>query len=160
MPTNPGDMTLADLAGYRVVEREPVCGAYRVYRICGMGPPSSGAVAVQQMLGMLETQDLARLGAGAEAAHWFSEAGRLAFADRALYLADPAFVSVPVAGADRPGYIRSAPALDRPGPNRMGKAKAGEPPAQARHAARALRRHRERHQPHLGGRRRRATPSR
>jgi gamma-glutamyltranspeptidase/glutathione hydrolase len=125
--TNPGDMTLADLAAYRIEEREPVCGAYRVWRICGMGPPSSGAVAVQQMLGVLETRDLARIGAGPEAAHWFSEAGRLAFADRALYLADPAFVSVPVPGLIDRDYVGSRAALVNPDRS-MGRAKAGTPP--------------------------------
>jgi gamma-glutamyltranspeptidase/glutathione hydrolase len=124
---NPGDMTLADLAGYRIEERAPVCGAYRVWRICGMGPPSSGAVAVQQMLGILETRDMARLGAGAEAAHWFSEAGRLAFADRNLYLADPAFLSVPTAGLIDRDYIRARATLVSP-ERSMGRAKAGEPP--------------------------------
>lgn len=123
----PGDMTLADLAAYRVEEREAVCGPYRVWRICGMGPPSSGAVAVQQMLGMLETQNLARLGAGPQAAHFFSEAGRLAFADRALYLADPAFVSVPVGGLIDRDYIRSRAGLISPDKS-MGRAKAGDPP--------------------------------
>lgn len=126
-PSNPGDITLADLAGYRVEERQPVCGAYRVWRICGMGPPSSGAVAVQQMLGILETQDLARLGPGAEAAHWFAEAGRLAFADRALYLADPAFIGVPVPGLIDRDYIRGRAGLVSPEKS-MGRAKAGEPP--------------------------------
>ena len=57
--TNPGDMTLEDLKNYKVEEREPVCGAYRSYRICGMGPPSSGGIAVQQILSTLETQDMA-----------------------------------------------------------------------------------------------------
>jgi len=125
--TNPGDMTMADLAAYRVEEREPVCGAYRVWRICGMGPPSSGAVAVQQMLGMLETRDLPRMGPGAEAAHWFSEAGRLAFADRNLYLADPAFVGIPLPGLIDRDYIRSRAGLISP-ERSMGRAKAGEPP--------------------------------
>lgn len=125
--TNPGDMTMADLAGYRVEEREPVCGAYRVWRICGMGPPSSGAVAVQQMLGILETRDLPRMGHGADAAHWFSEAGRLAFADRNLYLADPAFVGVPLPGLIDRDYIRSRAGLVSP-ERSMGRAKAGEPP--------------------------------
>ncbi|WP_188516027.1 gamma-glutamyltransferase [Alsobacter metallidurans] len=125
-PSNPGDMTLSDLAGYAVKEREPVCGNYRVYRLCGMGPPSSGAVAVQQMLGVLEGQPMARL-RGAEAAHWFAEAGRLAFADRALYLGDPAFVSVPVEGLIDPAYVKSRAALANPDRS-MGKAKAGEPP--------------------------------
>ncbi|MFC5505246.1 MULTISPECIES: gamma-glutamyltransferase [Hyphomicrobiales] len=125
--TNPGDMTMADLAAYRVEEREPVCGAYRVWRLCGMGPPSSGAVAVQQMLGMLETRDLPRMGPGAEAAHWFSEAGRLAFADRNLYLADPAFVGIPLPGLIDRDYIRSRAGLISP-ERSMGRAKAGEPP--------------------------------
>ncbi|HEY5796080.1 MAG TPA: gamma-glutamyltransferase [Bosea sp. (in: a-proteobacteria)] len=126
-PTNPGDMTLDDLAAYKVEEREPVCGTYRVWRICGMGPPSSGAVAVQQMLGILETQPLARLGPGAEAAHWFAEAGRLAFADRNLYLADPAFIGIPLAGLIDRDYIRSRAGLISP-ERSMGRAKAGEPP--------------------------------
>ncbi|MDP3410034.1 gamma-glutamyltransferase [Bosea sp. (in: a-proteobacteria)] len=125
--TNPGDMTAADLAAYRVEEREPVCGAYRIWRLCGMGPPSSGAVAIQQMLGMLETRDLARMGPGAETAHWFSEAGRLAFADRNLYLADPAFVGVPTAGLIDRDYIRARASLISP-ERSMGRAKAGEPP--------------------------------
>ncbi|MET3889901.1 gamma-glutamyltranspeptidase/glutathione hydrolase [Bosea sp. OAE506] len=125
--TNPGDMTAADLAAYRVEEREPVCGAYRVWRLCGMGPPSSGAVAVQQMLGILETRDLARMQAGADAAHWFSEAGRLAFADRNLYLADPAFVGIPLPGLIDRDYIRSRAGLISP-ERSMGRAKAGKPP--------------------------------
>ncbi|MCZ8044986.1 MAG: gamma-glutamyltransferase [Beijerinckiaceae bacterium] len=125
--TNPGDMTAADLAAYRVEEREPVCGAYRVWRLCGMGPPSSGAVAVQQILGMLETRDLARMQAGADAAHWFSEAGRLAFADRNLYLADPAFVGIPLPGLIDRDYIRSRAGLISP-KRSMGRARAGEPP--------------------------------
>ena len=123
---NPGDMTLADLAGYRVVEREPVCGRYRAFTLCGMGPPSSGAVAVQQILGILETRPMPRLAAGPEAVHWLSEAGRLAFADRNLYLADPAFVPVPVAGLIDPGYLRERANLL--GERSMGRAKPGEPP--------------------------------
>ncbi len=126
-PTNPGDMTAEDLRAYRVEERAPVCGRYRVYRVCGMGPPSSGAVAVQQILGILEPHDLARIGPGPEAAHLMSEAGRLAYADRALYLGDPAFVPVPLPGlVDRDYLSERARLVD---PNRsMGRAKAGEPP--------------------------------
>lgn len=126
-PTNPGDITLQDIASYKVEEREPVCGAYRVWRICGMGPPSSGAIAVQQILGILESRDLARLGPGAEAAHWFSEAGRLAFADRNLYVADPAFIGVPTGGLIDREYIGSRAGLVSPDRS-MGRAKAGEPP--------------------------------
>lgn len=126
-PANAGDMTLADLAGYRVVEREPVCSRYRVYTVCGMGPPSSGALAVQQILGIVERVDLARLGPGANAAHWITEAGRLAFADRNLYVGDPAFTDVPTAGMLDPGYIASRAnliSIERS----MGTARAGEPP--------------------------------
>jgi gamma-glutamyltranspeptidase/glutathione hydrolase len=126
-PTNPGDITLADLAAYKIIERESVCGAYRVWRICGMGPPSSGAIAVQQMLGILETQNLARMGAGAQAAHWISEAGRLAFADRGLYVADPAFLNVPVTGLIDRDYVRSRAGLVSPDKS-MGRAKPGDPP--------------------------------
>jgi len=124
---NPGDMTLQDLKGYTVEERAPVCAPYRAYRLCGMGPPSSGAIAVQQILGMLANRDLARLGAGADAAHLLAEAGKLAFADRALYLGDPAFVNVPVSGLIDEGYIRSRAALID-AERAMGKASAGSPP--------------------------------
>lgn len=126
-PTNPGDLTLADLAAYTVEEREPVCGDYRVWRICGMGPPSSGAVAIQQMLGIVEGRDLRRMGPGAEAAHWLSEAGRLAFADRNLYVADPGFLSVPVSGLIDRDYLRSRALLVNP-ERSMGRAKPGDPP--------------------------------
>jgi gamma-glutamyltranspeptidase / glutathione hydrolase len=128
-PTNPGDMTLADLRAYAVAERAPVCGKYRVYTVCGMGPPSSGAVAVQQILSVLESRDMSRLKPGPEAVHWFSEAGRLAFADRALYLGDPGFVSVPVRGLTDPGYLKSRAALVSPDKS-MGRAQPGDPPFQ------------------------------
>jgi len=128
-PTNPGDITLQDLEGYRVVERPPVCGEYRVYTICGMGPPSSGAVAIQQILDLIETTDMAALGLGPEAVHFFSEAGRLAFADRARYLGDPDFVSVPVRGLLDEGYLRSRAGLVDPARS-MGEAEAGDPPFQ------------------------------
>jgi gamma-glutamyltranspeptidase/glutathione hydrolase len=125
-PTSPGDMTAADLKGYAVVERPAVCGPYRAVRLCGMGPPSSGAIAIQQILSVLERQDLARIGPGAEAAHWLAEGGRLAFADRARYLADPAFADVPVRGLTDRGYLQARAALA--GDRSMGRATAGEPP--------------------------------
>ena len=83
-PVNPRGMTLADLANYRAREREPVCGAYRVYRLCSMGPPSSGGIAVLQILTMLErfpSKDLAP--DTLKGVHLFTQASRLAFADRA-----------------------------------------------------------------------------
>ncbi|MGQ0656086.1 MAG: gamma-glutamyltransferase [Betaproteobacteria bacterium] len=93
----PGDLTEQDLASYRALEREPLCGPYREWRVCSMGPPSSGGVAVLQILGLLERVAFARAPPrSAQAVHYFSEAGRLAFADRARYLGDPDFVTVPV----------------------------------------------------------------
>lgn len=126
-PINPGLMTEADLAGYEVVTREPVCAPYRAYRVCGMGPPSSGGVAVAQILGLLAHLDMKSLGPTADGAHALAEASKLAFADRDLYLADPAFVRVPVAGLLDPGYLTSraqAIRLDAA----MPKAAAGNPP--------------------------------
>jgi gamma-glutamyltranspeptidase/glutathione hydrolase len=91
------DLALEDLARYRVIERKPVCGAYRGYRLCGMGPPSSGGVGVLQILGLLERTGFAAAKPGsAEAVHLFSEAARLAYADRLLHVADPAFAPAPV----------------------------------------------------------------
>lgn len=126
---NPGDMTLDDLKTYKVEERPALCGPYRRYTVCGMGPPSSGQVAVQQILGILQETDMAALKPGPEAVHWISEAGRLAYADRALYLADPGFVSVPVKGLTDAGYLKGRAALVDPSRS-MGKAKPGEPPFQ------------------------------
>ena len=98
-PGGPGPMTLADLARYEVIERTPVCGPYRSYVVCSMGPPSSGGVAAVQMLGMLELFDLAGYGVNdVRTVHRFLQANRLAFADRNAYVADPAFVTVPTAG--------------------------------------------------------------
>jgi gamma-glutamyltranspeptidase/glutathione hydrolase len=128
-PANPGDMTMGDLAGYAVVERPPVCAPYRVFTVCGMGPPSSGAVAVAQILAIVEGADLARLGPGPKAAHWLAEAGRLAFADRAMFLADPDFVAVPLRGLLDPGYLDDRARLVDPARS-MGEAAAGEPPFQ------------------------------
>ena len=92
----PGDLTEQDLAGYRALEREPLCGPYRQWRVCSMAPPSAGGIAVLQILGILERTTFARAPPlSAQAVHLFSEAGRLAYADRAKYLGDPDFVSVP-----------------------------------------------------------------
>ncbi|WP_349369689.1 gamma-glutamyltransferase [Salinarimonas sp.] len=126
-PTNPGDMTLSDLAGYRVIEREPVCVEYRVYDVCGMGPPSSGASTVGQILELVEGFDLAEMGPGPEAAHVVSEASRLAFADRNQYLADADFVSVPMRGLLDESYLDARATLIAPDGS-MGAAEPGEPP--------------------------------
>jgi gamma-glutamyltranspeptidase/glutathione hydrolase len=91
-----GDLTEQDLAGYQALEREPLCGPYRQWRICSMGPPSSGGLAVLQILGILERTQFARTQPhSAAAVHLFAEAGRLAYADRAFYVGDPGYVSVP-----------------------------------------------------------------
>jgi gamma-glutamyltranspeptidase/glutathione hydrolase len=103
---NPGDLTEEDLARYRAKERDPLCGRYRIYRVCGVPPPSSGAVTVLEMLGVLERFDLAAVPPdSALAVHLFSEAGRLAFADRNRYLADPDFVAVPAHALIAPEYL-------------------------------------------------------
>lgn len=99
-PTNPGGLTVVDLAGYRAKVREPVCTDYRAWTVCGMPPPSSGGIAIAQMLGILEVKDIRPFvpkngELNAEAVHLFSEAGRLAYADRARYVADTDFVPLP-----------------------------------------------------------------
>jgi len=111
---NPAGMTTADLARYSVAERAPLCGTYRSYRICGMGPPSSGGIAVLQILKQLERFDLAALGPDNPLAwHLFAESSRLAFADREAWVADPAFAKVPVAGLLDPTYLSQRSALIR-----------------------------------------------
>lgn len=108
----PGAMTAADVTGYQAIARDPVCGLYRLYRICGMGPPSSGATTVYAILKQLEATDLAALGPQSPTFwHLFAESQRLAYADRERYLADPAFVPVPVAGLTDPTYLARRGAL-------------------------------------------------
>jgi gamma-glutamyltranspeptidase/glutathione hydrolase len=102
----PGDLTEDDLRRYRAVEREPVCGPYRRWRICSMGPPSSGGIAVLQILGLLERTSFARAPPESAAAlHLFAEAGKLAYADRARYLGDADFVAVPVKALLNPDHL-------------------------------------------------------
>jgi len=125
----PGDMTLADLAGYRAIERAPVCDRYRAYRICGAPLPSSGTITMLQMLKMLEPFDVAAMGpATFWSVHFMSEAGRLAFADRAVYEADPAFYRAPTWLLDD-DYLRARSRLIRPDAS-MRRAAPGEPPPQ------------------------------
>lgn len=104
----PRDLAIdvSDIASYRAIARDPVCGSYRAYRICGMGPPSSGATTVYAMLKQLEAYDLAALGPENPAFwHLFAETQRLAYADRERYLADADFVSVPVSGLMDAAYL-------------------------------------------------------
>jgi gamma-glutamyltranspeptidase/glutathione hydrolase len=141
---NPGSLSLNDLNGYSAKERAPLCTDYKRWQVCGMPPPSSGGIAVAQILGTLqalETRDprfaLAPLKpvktnkpAGIEptpeAVHLISEAERLAYADRALYVADADFVPVPVKGLVDPAYLADRAALI--GDRSMGTAKPGTPP--------------------------------
>ncbi len=111
-PGNPGILSGIDLALYQVIEREPVCAAYRVYEVCGMGPPSSGALTVGQILGMLDGYDLAAMGPE-DINTWrlIGDASRLAFADRGRYMADHDFVPMPTKGLVDPAYLSERGAL-------------------------------------------------
>ncbi|MDR4308218.1 gamma-glutamyltransferase [Chelatococcus sambhunathii] len=104
--SNPGLLSPGDLERYSVVERDAVCAPYRALEVCGMGPPSSGGIAIAQILGMLEPTDVAKLGPESPAA-WrlIGDAERLAFADREAYVADPAFVPQPTAGLVARDYL-------------------------------------------------------
>jgi gamma-glutamyltranspeptidase/glutathione hydrolase len=111
----PGDMTTADLLAYGAKEREVLCGKYRAFKVCGMGPPSSGGIAVIAMLGMLERFPMAQLRPNStESVHLFSEAGRLAYADRDYYVADPDFINVPSHALIAPAYLKARSALIQP----------------------------------------------
>lgn len=135
-PTNPGVLAAADLASYSAKLRDGLCFDYRQSEVCGFPTPSSGTIALGQIFGMLESRDMAslkpvpgpdgRLAASADAIHLYSEAARLAFADRNQYVADADFVSVPVAGLLDRGYLAERGKLI--GPKSMGLAKPGTPP--------------------------------
>lgn len=122
----PGKLSAADLSDYVVVERDAVCMAYGAGEVCGMGPPSSGATTVGQILGLMAA--LGGSGDGAGGAHLFAEASRLAYADRAAYLADPDWVKVPVAGLLDPAYLADRAGLIDPSAASDGPAEAGDPP--------------------------------
>ncbi|WP_439543572.1 gamma-glutamyltransferase [Hyphomicrobium sp.] len=128
-PNAAGDLAASDLAAYKVIERPPVCVPYRSYRICGIGPPSSGGIAVAQILKLIERFDPGRGPDDAmntAALHLVTEAERLAYADRNRYIADPNFVSVP-AGLLDDGYLASRSALIDPA-KAMPSAEPGTPP--------------------------------
>ncbi|MDA5638397.1 MULTISPECIES: gamma-glutamyltransferase [Agrobacterium] len=126
---NAGVLSLSDLANYRVIEREPVCFIYRALDVCGMGPPSSGGIAIGQILGMAENFDLRSLGPkNVESWRIIGDAQRLAFADRERYVADADFVPLPVKGLLDKAYLgERASLLD--GEKALAKdvVKAGEP---------------------------------
>lgn len=121
-------LSASEIGRYKAKDRAPVCFAYRVYKLCGMGPPSSGATTVFQILGMLERFDLKALGKDSPTSwHLIAEAMMLAYADREQYLGDPDFVDVPVAGLLDKGYIAQRSALigER---TSLAKYEAGTPP--------------------------------
>ncbi len=125
---NRGLMTLGDLKGYEARARDPLCRPYRAYEVCGMPPPTSGGLTTLMILGMLEPFELSAMRPGSRmAVHLVSEASALAFADRAVYMADADFVPVPVGGLLDRGYLRSRARLIDP-LRATGKAKAGTPP--------------------------------
>ncbi|MEM6385229.1 MAG: gamma-glutamyltransferase [Pseudomonadota bacterium] len=109
---NPGVLSKTDLAIYRIVEREPACVEYRDVDVCGMGPPSSGALTVGQILGMLNQYDLSAMGSqDPNAWRLIGDASRLAFADRGRYMADSDFVPMPTTGLIDPAYLAERAAL-------------------------------------------------
>ena len=143
-PSNPGGLSEADLAGYQPVERVPLCMVYRVaqtpprnYRLCGMPPPSSGMLAVGQILGTLAHTPATALPLmdaqpGAPWLHLYTEAARLAFADRAQFVADPQFVSAPGGGWASlldDAYLAQRATLISPSGPRMPRALPGQPAA-------------------------------
>ena len=130
-PRNPGLMTLADLAAYQPKRREPLCVPWLRWVVCGMPPPSSGAIGVGQMLGILSASDFGGLTRGAptldpQGVHLFSEAGRLAYADRSRYVADSDFVPLPPGLLDA-RYLNKRAMLVRD--RSMGTADPGGPPS-------------------------------
>ncbi len=125
---NPSTMTTGDLASYDAKPRDVICEPYRTYRICGMGPPSSGGVTVLMILKQLERFDMAKLGKDSPVAwHLFAESSRLAYADRNMYVGDPDFVAVPIKGMLDPAYLASRSALMSPD-RTMASVAAGNPP--------------------------------
>lgn len=123
----PGRLSLSDLKQYKPNQVDAVCGEYRIYNICGMAPPSSGGIAVIQMLGLLSHFDLSKQQPNSiESLHLFTQSSKLAFADREKYIADPAFSNVPVAGLLAPDYLAERAKLIDPKKD-MGKAQAGAP---------------------------------
>ena len=124
--SNAGILTMEDMKAYDVIERAPVCVDYRGYDVCGMGPPSSGALTVGQILGLLSNFDMAAMDNAVDAEHLFLEAAKLAYADRGLYMADSDFVDMPEGLLD-PDYLKARSGLIKADES-MGKAKAGTPP--------------------------------
>src|SRR6476659_540230 len=126
-PRGPGKLTTEDLANYRAKLREPVCVLYRSFDVCGAAPPSSGAITVGQVLALIKPFDLGSHPLAVQPGHHIVEAERLAFADRARYLADPDFVPAPGAGLLDKFYLEQRRALIDP-TRALGQVTAGTPP--------------------------------
>jgi len=126
---NPGRLSLEDLANYKIIERQPVCYRYRDHDVCGMGPPSSGALTVGQILGMIEPYDIKAYGAD-NPISWrlFGDASRLAFADRGLYMADSDFVKMPKGLLNRSYLWQRGRALTRDTAISPAELQPGNPP--------------------------------
>ncbi|WP_415886247.1 gamma-glutamyltransferase [Neptuniibacter sp. QD37_6] len=125
---SPGLLDKNDLASYQAKERDPICLPYKEYRVCGFPPPTSGGITVLQILKLLEQHDLATFAPESlEFNHLFTQASRLAFADRGRYLADSDFVDVPVQGLLDSNYLKERSRLISVDKD-LGHAKAGKPP--------------------------------
>lgn len=106
-PINPGVLTKEDISSYQAKKRAPVCGEYRNYRICGMAPPASGGISVLQILKMLEPFELSQYKPNqTEAMHLFTQASKLAYADRDMYIADTDYTNIPYAALINSTYLR------------------------------------------------------
>lgn len=127
-PGNPGVLAQQDFDQYQIKQRPAVCSAYQSYQICGMGPPSSGALTVGQILAMTESFDLQQWGAN-DPRSWqvIADASRLAFADRGMYMADEDYVPMPTQGLIDREYLKQRAALIQPG-KALETVSAGTPP--------------------------------
>lgn len=124
---NPGLLSEEDINQYQAKKRDPVCGNYRTYRVCGMAPPSSGGINVLQILKMLERFDMSKEGVNSlESMHLFTQASKLAYADRSMYIADSDFVQLPFAALISNSYLNHR-SDSISAEKDMGKARAGSP---------------------------------
>ena len=124
---NPGKLAAADFAGYRVIERDPLCSAYREYEVCGMGGSSSGGIAVGQIVGILNQFAPEQLKADqVQTLRLLGDASRLAFADRDRYAADPDFVKVPAKALLSNAYLKQRADLLKQGNQALPQVSAGE----------------------------------
>ena len=136
-PRNPAQLTVKDIAAYKAKERPAVCTTYRIYKVCGMGPPSSGATTVFGILGMVEGWDMKAMGKDNPMSwHLLAETMQLAYADRSAYLGDADFVDVPVKGLLDKSYLAERRQLISPfgaaGHYELGTPPGAKPRAEAR----------------------------